>query len=202
MSNEGWTAGGHSVVEVVTDDMPFLVDSVTIELARQQRDVHVVVHPRFDVVRDITGELQSVHPVEDGSTAAEPDELRESWMHVEVDRVTPRRGRRRDRATLQKVLRDVRESVEDWEKMQDRRRWRSSASSTRSRRRSTPTRCAGPGAAQVAGRRPLHLPRLPRVPASTATGQDEYLRAVRGTGLGILRDDQDLSASFAKLPPR
>ncbi len=28
----GWSAGGHTVVEVVTDDMPFLVDSVTMAL--------------------------------------------------------------------------------------------------------------------------------------------------------------------------
>src|SRR4051812_15403820 len=32
----GWSAGGHSVVEVVTDDMPFLVDSIVMELTRQQ----------------------------------------------------------------------------------------------------------------------------------------------------------------------
>ena len=48
------------VVEVVVDDMPFLVDSLTMELSRQLRDVHVVIHPNFDVVRDITGALQSV----------------------------------------------------------------------------------------------------------------------------------------------
>ena len=63
----GWSAAGRSVVEVVTDDMPFLVDSLTMELARQLRGVHVVIHPHFDVVRDITGALQSVMPVEDGS---------------------------------------------------------------------------------------------------------------------------------------
>ena len=28
LAEHGWSAGGHSVVEVVTDDMPFLVDSV------------------------------------------------------------------------------------------------------------------------------------------------------------------------------
>ncbi len=42
------TAGpptGHSVVEVVVDDMPFLVDSLTMELSRQLRDVHLVIHP-------------------------------------------------------------------------------------------------------------------------------------------------------------
>ena len=65
-NEQGWSAVGHSVVEVVTDDMPFLVDSLTMELSRQVRDVHVVIHPNFDVVRDITGALQQVRPVADG----------------------------------------------------------------------------------------------------------------------------------------
>ena len=59
LADSGWSAAGHTVVEVVVDDMPFLVDSLTMELSRQLRDVHVVIHPSFDVVRDITGVLQS-----------------------------------------------------------------------------------------------------------------------------------------------
>ena len=34
VSVNGWSAGGHTVVEVVTDDMPFLVDSVSMALER------------------------------------------------------------------------------------------------------------------------------------------------------------------------
>ena len=29
--------------------MPFLVDSVTMELTAQQRNIHVIVHPQFVV---------------------------------------------------------------------------------------------------------------------------------------------------------
>src|SRR5690349_20757618 len=91
-ADNGWSAGGHSVVEIVTDDMSFLVDSVTMELARQQREIHLVVHPQFDVVRDITGVLQSVRPIKDESAAAaEGDGIsetsRESWMHIEISRL-------------------------------------------------------------------------------------------------------------------
>ena len=67
LAEHGWSASGHSVVEVVVDDMPFLVDSLTMELSRQLRDVHVVIHPSFDAVRDITGALQSVRSVPDGA---------------------------------------------------------------------------------------------------------------------------------------
>ena len=50
-AEHGWSADGHSVVEVVVDDMPFLVDSLTMELSRGLHDVHAVVHPLLDVTR-------------------------------------------------------------------------------------------------------------------------------------------------------
>ena len=59
VEENGWTCS-HSVVEVVTDDMPFLVDSVTNELSRQGRGIHVVIHPQVTVRRDLTGKLQEV----------------------------------------------------------------------------------------------------------------------------------------------
>ena len=59
VEENGWTCS-HSVVEVVTDDMPFLVDSVTNELSRQGRGIHVVIHPQVVVRRDVTGKLIEV----------------------------------------------------------------------------------------------------------------------------------------------
>ena len=115
--DDGWSAGGHSVVEVVTDDMPFLVDSLTMELVRQDLEVRVVVHPQMDVLRDITGGLRSVTGVEDGSVAPEGDSIRESWMHVEVSRVSDRDDAAEIEEALQRVLGDVRVAVEDWPKM-------------------------------------------------------------------------------------
>src|SRR3954454_10911197 len=117
LAEHGWSASGHSVVEVVVDDMPFLVDSLTMELSRQLRDVHVVIHPNFDVVRDITGVLQSVRPVPDGSLEPEGEAVRESWMHVEIDRLPEGDDCQPIVEDIQRVLRDVREAVEDWRKM-------------------------------------------------------------------------------------
>ncbi len=47
----GWSCG-RSVVSVVTDDMPFLVDSVSAELNRLGVGIHLVVHPIVAVTRD------------------------------------------------------------------------------------------------------------------------------------------------------
>src|SRR6476620_10196421 len=59
LAEQGWTSG-HTVVQVVTDDMPFLVDSVSAELQRTDRAVHLVVHPTMRVRRDATGELEEL----------------------------------------------------------------------------------------------------------------------------------------------
>jgi glutamate dehydrogenase len=83
--------------------------------------VHVVIHPRFQVRRDITGQLQEMGTLEDGVVEESRREaIHESWMHVEIDRVVDEDELVAIVDGLQGVLRDVRESVEDWKKMCDR----------------------------------------------------------------------------------
>ncbi len=114
VSTNGWSAGGHTVVEVVTDDMPFLVDSVSMALAEQQHDIHLVIHPQFVVRRDLGGSLLEV--LDEHAQIGAHDIARESWMHLEIDRVSEDQlGEIHDQLT--KVLTDVRDAVEDWQKM-------------------------------------------------------------------------------------
>ena len=64
----GWHST-HSVVEIVNDDMPFLVDSVTMEVNRQGLTLHLVIHPVLRVTRDGAGELLEVTaPAKGGSS--------------------------------------------------------------------------------------------------------------------------------------
>jgi glutamate dehydrogenase len=114
---EGWSADGHTVVEVVTDDMPFLVDSVTMALAQDEHEVHLVIHPQLVVRRDVAGRLQEV--LGDHADVTPHDLARESWMHLEVDRI-PAADLPEVQQHLEKVLTDVREAVEDWPRMHDR----------------------------------------------------------------------------------
>ncbi|MFC9477281.1 NAD-glutamate dehydrogenase [Streptomyces griseus] len=124
VEENGWTCS-HSVVEVVTDDMPFLVDSVTNELSRQGRGIHLVIHPQVTVRRDVTGKLIEVlsggpGTPKPGEKAELPhDALVESWIHVETDRESDRADLQQITADLLRVLSDVRETVEDWGKMRD-----------------------------------------------------------------------------------
>lgn len=54
LEQHGWYCG-HTVVEIVNDDMPFLVDSVTMEINRQGLALHSAFHPVCRVRRDASG---------------------------------------------------------------------------------------------------------------------------------------------------
>ncbi|MBW3086805.1 NAD-specific glutamate dehydrogenase [Austwickia sp. TVS 96-490-7B] len=121
VEQEGWTTG-HTVIEIVTDDMPFLVDSVSSYLARHHRSVHHLVHPQLVVRRDAAGNLQDVLDLDPQEA---PDDFGvgvESWMHLQIDRESDATAREELTAGLQHILSDVRVAVEDWPKMTDRAR--------------------------------------------------------------------------------
>ncbi len=111
----GWYSPA-TVVQMVTDDMPYLVDSVIAELTRDGAQVQRIVHPIVVVRRDVAGALIEVLPDADpGEPPA--DAIAESWMFVEVDRVADPDRARDLEAGLVTVLTDVREVVEDTERM-------------------------------------------------------------------------------------
>ncbi|MGY3844554.1 NAD-glutamate dehydrogenase [Streptomyces hydrogenans] len=208
VEENGWTSS-HSVVEVVTDDMPFLVDSVTNELSRQGRGIHVVIHPQVLVRRDITGKLIEVLSTQIHGELPH-DALAESWIHVEIDRETDRADLKQITADLLRVLSDVRETVEDWEKMRD------------AALRIADGLTAEPTASDLRPTEVEEAQELLRWLADdhfTFLGYREYelvdgdaLAAVPGTGLGILRSDphhtdgesghhaHPVSPSFSRLP--
>ncbi|MFF8601732.1 NAD-glutamate dehydrogenase [Streptomyces sp. NPDC015232] len=210
VEENGWTCS-HSVVEVVTDDMPFLVDSVTNELSRQGRGIHVVIHPQVLVRRDLTGRLIEVLAKEpDLKAGAElpHDALVESWIHVEIDRETDKADLKQITSDLLRVLSDVREAVEDWEKM------REAALRIADGLADEPT-ASDLRPTEVEEAR--ELLRWLSEDHFTFLGYREYelvngdaLAAVPGTGLGILRSDphhsgednhaHPVSPSFSRLP--
>ena len=48
----------HTIIEIVNDDMPFLVDSVTMEVNRHGLTLHLIIHPLIGVKRDAQGLYQ------------------------------------------------------------------------------------------------------------------------------------------------
>ncbi|HCA87123.1 MAG TPA: NAD-glutamate dehydrogenase [Streptomyces sp.] len=215
VEENGWTCS-HSVVEVVTDDMPFLVDSVTNELSRRGRGIHVLIHPQVTVRRDVTGRLIEVLGTGTGEKPGDlpHDALTESWIHVETDRETDRADLKQITADLLRVLSDVREAVEDWEKM------RGAALRIADELPAEPTaddlrdqeveearellRWLAADHFTFLGYREYELSSAP----GESGGEEDVLRAVPGTGLGILRSDPShqetdghpVSPSFNRLP--
>jgi glutamate dehydrogenase len=194
-----WAAAGHSVIEIVTDDMPFLVDSVTIALQQRDRSIHVVIHPQLLVRRDVTGELLEVCDPED-QPEDDAELVRESWMHVEINRESDQPDLEELELALRETLRDVREVVEDWQKMNGQAR------AIVDELGAHPP--AGLDGLEVNEARALllwladdHFTFLGyrEYQLQSVDGED-VLRAVPGSGLGILRSDQDMSPSYGKLP--
>jgi glutamate dehydrogenase len=167
-------SGSRAVVEVVTDDMPFLVDTVTM-VAAAHADVHAIIHPVVPVVRSASGVLEAM-----GS-----GEHTESIMRFEIDRIDDTELDTL-KASLEAALADVREAVDDWRAM--RAKMHDVADDLG--KRSLPytleeVREATEFLHWVAND---HFTFMGYREYEVAAGEgDEVLRTVEGSGLGILR---------------
>ena len=115
IDEHGWETT-HTVIEVVSDDSPFLVDSVTMAIAACDTLAHSVVHPVLAVERDAGGHLLSLREPEAGA----PRALTESLMHFEVDRRADIDELVKLKVSVESTLRDVRCAVRDWRAMRDK----------------------------------------------------------------------------------
>ena len=111
----GWESP-YTAVEIVIDDMPFLVDSIGIELNRRGFGVHLIIHPVIQVRRDGEGNLLEVLP----HGAEAEGTLAESVIHVEVARQTDPAELEQLEGHLMRVIDEVRSAVADWREMRAR----------------------------------------------------------------------------------
>ncbi len=114
--DSGWHSA-HGAIEIVNDDMPFLVDSIMAALAQRDIAVHLIIHPILSVVRDADGRLIDVLADQPEAGAA-PVARQESVMQIEIDRSAVNDAPLA--ADLLAVLADVRAGVEDWTPMRHR----------------------------------------------------------------------------------
>jgi glutamate dehydrogenase len=195
VAEHGWTSR-HTVIEIVNDDMPFLVDSETMEINRQGLTLHLIIHPVMAVERHADGTLKSVRR----RTAADKAGL-ESMMYIEVDRVVDAAARAQLAAGIERVLGDVRATVEDWPQMLARLR------GVIDELQRAPTSVPAEDAAEaraflewLADGNLLLLGYRQHDLVDSADG--DALRLVEGSGLGVLREAGSgaTSGSFAALP--
>ncbi|WP_426702626.1 NAD-glutamate dehydrogenase [Rhodanobacter sp. Col0626] len=101
---------GRSLLQIVTDDTPFLVDTVSM-IVSTRLQIHAVIHPVLKTVRDAAGKLQGL---------GEESGKAESIMHFEIDRVADADEQVQLKAQVEAALDDVRASVNDWAAMRDK----------------------------------------------------------------------------------
>jgi glutamate dehydrogenase len=103
----------HTLVMIVTDDRPFLVDSIGIVFTRASLAVHLIVHPVLYVRRDGRGRL-----IDLGANGAQATRA-ESWQLYEIDRQTDPARLQQIQQQIESTLADVRVVVEDWKAMRE-----------------------------------------------------------------------------------
>ena len=177
----GWQSK-YTVIEIVTDDMPFLVDSITMELTRRACGIHLTIHPVLLLRRDGDGRLIDV--VSPDARAA--DETLESVLHIEVNRETGTDRLVALQASLTHVLDQIRAAVEDWPAM--RRRLHEIAGSLAEAAPGLESAELEEGRAFLEWLDERHFTFLGYRDYELMRGDSgDALRAVEGSGLGILR---------------
>jgi glutamate dehydrogenase len=199
--------GAGTVVDLVTDDMPYLVDSVTMALNRHAADIRLIVHPMLMVRRDVAGAAHGLAPgqaglpgsvdrpaASDGTASdgtASDGAVPESWIHVELSQVADEPGLAAD---LRGVLDDLRVATEDQRRMRGAARELVAVltddGDPEEAEASELLAWLSAGHFTFLGYRRYDLVR---------SGTGPELRPVPGTGLGILRHDG--SDGFAITPP-
>ncbi len=192
----GW-GSRHTVIEIVNDDMPFLVDSASMEVNRQGLTLQLIVHPMFAVERDKNGQLTALAPREE-----QPERARESFIHVEVDRLADPAARTALAAGLERVLGDVRAAVNDWKPMIAQ--LRAVIEEIDSTTAPLPREEVAEDRAFLQWLAEDHMLLLGYRRHDLASSDDDVkLKLVPGSGLGILRESNQApseSSSFAVLP--
>ncbi|KHD08879.2 NAD-glutamate dehydrogenase [Candidatus Thiomargarita nelsonii] len=174
----GWQSP-HTIVSILTKDMPFLIDTIRMALNRQGLTVHLIIYPVIPVERDEQGQLRQVLPYQT------PNANYESIIHIEIDKQT---------ATLESiahqlktVLGELRLAVEDWQQMQDKMQEALQALEPNDKEECEFLRWLQTNHFIFLGYREYDLsPQKDRIPC---------------TGLGILRD-KEISNSFTQLAPQ
>jgi glutamate dehydrogenase len=103
----------YTFVELVNDDMPFLVDSVSAAINRQGLAIHITVHPVLRIVRDGRGRLREI-------TDSPEHGHNESFIRFAIDKETDHQVLKVLEHEIHRVLGDVRAAVTDWAKMRGR----------------------------------------------------------------------------------
>lgn len=115
LNKDGWEST-HTIIDLAYDDMPFLVDSMRMEIIRLGLTIHLTVSMGgLKAQRDTSGKLLKILP----SDTEEKNTSSEALVHMEIDRETDQTMLQTLQESLTRILQDVQLIVQDWQKMRE-----------------------------------------------------------------------------------
>lgn len=195
---DGWQSN-HTTIIVSTDDMPFLVDSLRMEINRLGFRVYFMVHlGDMNLRRNAQHQVTEILPTD---AQRSDDVITEALIYIEIDRQSSSEVIEELHANLLRVLHDVRVVVEDWSKMCARMQ-----ETLQELERNPPLFDSTDIAESKDFLRWLsgdHFTFLGcREYEMIGEGENRALRIVEGTGLGVLRNESQKNVRlFSSMPP-
>jgi glutamate dehydrogenase len=113
ISKHGWQSS-HTIIEIITEDMPFLVDSVRMAINRLSITAHLLLHSPIAVKRDKS------HMVESLLDTKKEGHGKQTIFLIEIDRQTSKKALQDIEKELHSVLDEVQLAVSDWMPMKNK----------------------------------------------------------------------------------
>ena len=189
-----------TVVDIITNDVPYLVDSLRAELERRSCPAERVLHPQIVVRRDDAGRLLQVYDIDDNAAVPEGATV-ESWTHIELDDI-PADEQPALADDLRRVLADVHHAVEDAPAMYRLIRRLADRPRREPRRVRPRDERGGRRAAALARRRQLHDPGARRLLGQRAGQPARAVPRRRRAGRAARRRADLAARAAAGLPQR
>ncbi|KZN33273.1 NAD-glutamate dehydrogenase [Pseudoalteromonas luteoviolacea] len=115
VAKDGWQSS-HTIVEIISNDMPFLVDSVRMALSRKNIASHLLLHCPLKINRDKQDKISAIS----GLKTEQESSSTKTVFFIEIDRQTDDSVIADFTHELESVLKDVSVAVEDWLLVRDK----------------------------------------------------------------------------------
>lgn len=195
---DGWESR-HTIIEINHRDMPFLVDSIRMELNRHGIDVHLHIHVPMFIKRNKAGKVSALDVSYDKSASEEKNI--ETPMYLEVGRMIDPQIMQSVEEDLIRILRNVRATVSDWKSMREKM-----ISVTEELASSPPPLRSDRIEEAVDFLRWVKENHFVFMGARTydlkGSGDNIYLKSVKGSGLGTLADERKYSEYHLSRSPK
>jgi len=107
---------GRTIINIVNDDMPFLIDSVAAEITKNHKLIYLLLHPMIHITRDKNGKFKEI------ADKAGANTLLQSHIHIELQGTLAATTVTELEQDLRRILKDVYYSTRDWQVMRQKMR--------------------------------------------------------------------------------